>query len=214
MQLIQKNDIILFQGDSITDCGRDRSNLENMGNGYPRMLDMYLKSEFPDFNLKLLNLGISGSRVRDLAMRWQADCLDLTPTLLSVLIGINDTWRRYDQNSPTSAEEYERGLDAILTQARDQYVSLKIVVMEPFLMPYPADKQGWREDLDPKIMAARRVAKRHGAIYVPLDGLFASACMHTPDYYWSADGVHPTQAGHGLIARAWLRAVCGGSCEI
>ncbi|MCL2069058.1 MAG: GDSL-type esterase/lipase family protein, partial [Oscillospiraceae bacterium] len=130
----------------------------------------------------------------------------LKPTTLSILIGVNDTWRRYDNNDPTSTEDFERGYRSILARARDE-LNVKIILMEPFLLPAREELEGWREDLDPKIGAVRRLAREFGALYVPLDGIFAAECMKKPPQFWAGDGVHPTQAGHGLIADAWMKAI-------
>ena len=68
--IIKDNDIILFQGDSITDCDRNREDESNLGNGYPLMIASWLSALHPELNLKFINKGISGNRVRDLKERW------------------------------------------------------------------------------------------------------------------------------------------------
>ena len=99
---------VLFQGDSITDMGRDRGDIRNMGSGYPLFVASNFRAARPNFDIDFFDLGISGDRVRDLRARWQSDCLDLRPDVLSVLIGINDTWRRYDSGDPSDTEELDR----------------------------------------------------------------------------------------------------------
>lgn len=203
--IFEDNSLVLFQGDSITDAGWDRNNDANLG-GYVNMVASFFSAAHPEKKVRFLNRAISGNRAKDLADRWQKDCLDLKPDWVSIMIGINDTWRRYDSNDPTPSEAYEKSFRDILTRMRDT-LGAKLILLEPFLLPTPADRVAWREDLDPKIAAARRLAREFGAIYVPLDGMFAAAAVSRPPEFWAGDGVHPTQPGHALIARAWLRAV-------
>jgi len=204
--LIEDNAVVLFQGDSITDAGRDREAPDSLGNGYAMMAASWFSAKYPERNVRFINRGISGNRSRDLVARWQEDCLDLKPTWVSIMIGINDTWRRYDSNDATPVEDYERNYDNILTQVRDN-LGARIIIIEPFLLPTPPDRVGWREDLDPKIDAARRLARKYEALYVPMDGIFAAAAARREPAFWAPDGVHPTPAGHALIARSWLTAV-------
>jgi len=204
--LIENNAVVLFQGDSITDAGWNRQDPASLGNGYAMMAASWFSAAYPEKNVRFLNRGHSGNRARDLAARWQADCLDLKPTWVSIMIGINDTWRRYDSGDATTVEEYERNYDTILGQVRDK-LSARIVMIEPFVLPTPPDRVAWREDLDPKIDAARRLARKYQALYVPMDGIFAAAATRREPSFWAADGVHPSPAGHALIAQSWLKAV-------
>jgi lysophospholipase L1-like esterase len=197
---------VLFMGDSITDCGRSRENPAQLGGGYAAMTAARLDTLMPELGLRHLNLGISGNRVRDLKGRWDADCLALQPDILSILIGINDVWRRYDRNDPTSTEAFAADYRAILTAVRQQCPACQIILLEPFVLPVPADRQAWREDLDPKIAAIRDLAREFADAYVPLDGLFAAAAVRREPAFWAGDGVHPSPAGHMLIAEAWLAA--------
>ncbi len=204
MSLIKKDSIILFQGDSVTDAGRSRVE-ENLGAGYPQKVGQYLSSFCADLNARVINKGISGDRVRDLQKRWKEDCVDLKADVVNILIGINDCWRKFDSNDPTGVEAFEAGYRDILTQTKA--TGAFITIMEPFVLPYPADRVAWREDLDPKIQAVRRLAREFGAVYIPLDGLLAELITTREPQYYSADGVHPTDAGHAFIAKAWLKAV-------
>jgi acyl-CoA thioesterase I len=206
MMKIEKQATVLFQGDSITDAGRSRENDDDLGRGYAAMVAAWFSARYPERRVRFLNRGISGNRAKDLRARWQADCLDLAPTWVSILIGINDTWRRYDSDAPTSAEAYETAFRDILTQTRDQ-LDAQIIILEPFVLPKPPDRAAWREDLDPKIAVARKLAREFNTIFVPLDGPFAAAATQREMDFWLPDGVHPSPAGHALIAQAWLHAV-------
>lgn len=193
--------VILFQGDSVTDCDRDRAASGDLGHGYAAKVARHYAGQ----PLRFLNRGISGNRVKDLQARWQEDCIDLQPALVSILIGINDTWRRYDNNDPTSTAAYLEGYHELLSQVRDR-LQARILLMDPFVLPVPPDRRAWREDLNPRIDGVRDLAREFGAVYVPLDGIFAEASTRKPCEFWAADGVHPTDAGHQLIAEAWIQA--------
>lgn len=194
----------MFQGDSVTDCGRNREDENDMGTGYALLIGSWLQARYPEKNLRFLNKGISGNRVSDLEARWSEDCIDLKPSFVSILIGINDTWRRYDNNAPTSAEEFENTYRRIILQVKEK-TGAKIMLCEPFVLPFPEDRKHWREDLDPKIHAVRNLAREFKTLLLPLDGLINSAAAQRSPEFWAADGVHPTMAGHALIAQEWLR---------
>jgi acyl-CoA thioesterase-1 len=205
MPLFTAGDRVLFQGDSITDCGRSREHDHDLGRGYAAHCAARFQAAHPALDVTFLNRGISGNRVVDLQGRWDTDCLALEPTWVSILIGVNDCWRRYDRNDPTSSEAYHDGYREIL--GRCHAAGIRLIICEPFVLPVPEDRRTWREDLDPKIHAARQLAAEFQAIYVPFDGLFAAAASRRPAADWAGDGVHPSPAGHALMADAWLRAV-------
>ena len=203
--LIDKDAVVLFQGDSITDVGRDYADTASLGTGYAMLAAAWFSALYPDQHVRFLNRGISWNRVVDLQQRWQVDCLDLQPTWLSLMIGINDVWRRYDGNDITTTAEYADGYRALLEQTRSR--NIRLILCEPFVLHVPADRLTWHEDLDPKIQVVRQLAQEYGALYIPFDGLFAQAATRREPSFWAEDGVHPTPAGHALMAQAWLRAV-------
>ena len=197
------NDLtVLFIGDSVTDCGRRDDPDRGLGDGYVRLVDEAFVAGGTPANI--VNRGISGNRVRDLRARWEKDVLALKPTLLSVMIGVNDTWRRYDENDPTTVEAFEADYRSLLEAlpARDE---MALVLMEPFLLPVTAGKATWRDDLDPKIAVVHALAEEFGAILVPTDEYLND--IDVPLTEIAADGVHPTELGHQLIARLWLDTI-------
>jgi acyl-CoA thioesterase I len=206
MSIIKHNCTILFQGDSVTDADRSREDDAELGFGYPMMIDAWLSASHPDRSIRVLNRGISGNKSRDLVARWKEDCIDLKPDVVSILVGINDTWHGFNLNDPTSTEEYAANYRKILEWTRSE-TDAAIVMLEPFVLPIPEDRIAWRLDLDPKIHAMRALAREFGTILVPLDGIFAAASAQREPLFWTPDGVHPSQAGHALIAQSWLRAV-------
>ncbi|QYR22454.1 SGNH/GDSL hydrolase family protein [Paenibacillus sp. sptzw28] len=206
MTLIENDAVILFQGDSITDAGRNREDGNSLGSGYANIAASLFSAQYPQKQVTFFNRGIGGDRVVDLHRRWEKDCLDLKPTWVSIYIGINDTWRRYDNNDPTSTEDFESGYRELIRMTKAQ-LNATIVLVEPFVLPVNESQKAWREDLESKIQAVRELANEFKTLYVPLDGLFAQASSQTGPAYWAPDGVHPSPAGSALIAQAWLQAV-------
>lgn len=201
---------VLFIGDSVTDCGRDRSDPADLGSGYVAMV---ARSEDDSAAtgragaVEFVNRGISGDRVRDLRRRWRQDCLDLRPDLVSILIGVNDTWRRYDSDDPTGVEDFERDYADLLDRTRRRLPATRIALLEPFLLPVRPAQRSWREDLDPKLAVVRRLAEEYAATLVPLDVVLTNAADESGPAALAADGVHPTAEGHALIARTWRETV-------
>ncbi|MFH1496495.1 MAG: SGNH/GDSL hydrolase family protein [Verrucomicrobiota bacterium] len=200
---IQPDDTFLFYGDSITDCGRDRGNLANLGGGYVNQINARLGLACASPALRVINTGISGNRIYDLETRLEADLLAHKPSVVTFLIGINDVWRRYDRDLLSPAADFAAAYHRVLTRIQSE-LKPQLVLMEPFLLPVPEDRRKWREDLDPKITVVRDLAVEFGADLIPLDGLFAAAACRAPAAFWLPDGVHPSPAGHALIADAWL----------
>ena len=186
----------------MTDCQRDRTDPSSLGRGYVRLIAENMAAGSQE--ITVLNRGISGNRVVDLVNRWDEDCLDLKPDILSILIGINDVWRHFDSglliDHKDVYNQYRNLLDRVAP------LSPQLILMEPFLIPACPDKAEFRPVLDPVIRIVRDLAVEYGAALVPLDGLFAVACARRPAKEWAEDGIHPTAAGHRLIAEAWLNA--------
>jgi Lysophospholipase L1 and related esterases len=201
---IDDNATVLFQGDSVTDGGRDCENLDDMGFGYPMMTASWFAALHPEKNVRFINKGISGDQVKDLKSRWDKDCIQLKPTLVSILIGINDCWRRFDSNDPTPVEQFASTYTYILDRLQEAD-NPKIILCEPFVLPALEDRRAWREDLDPKIHVVRELARQYKALLLPLDGIFSSAASFKEPGFWTPDGVHPSPAGHALIAKEWLK---------
>lgn len=189
---------ILFQGDSITDAGRDRSNIENMGAGYPKYAAAYIAARHPNVPFTFYNQGISGDRAECLRARWQSDCIALQPDLVSILIGVNDTWHHVADESWMPNDYFEECYRYCLEEIRTK-TNAKIILMEQFLLPENCLGKG-RFDLDEKLQITRKLAREYADALIPLDGIFASACVQVPSSFWSEDGVHPTPAGAQKIA--------------
>lgn len=190
---------LLFLGDSVTDAGRDFADGYDLGQGYVKYIADSLKTE----DVTVLNRGVSANRVADLHRRIDTDAIEFTPDVVTILIGINDTWFSFSRWEDTSVTAFKEVYRVILTRIKVE-TNAEIVLMEPFVLPYPEDRKALRGDLDPKIGAVRELAAEFGATLIPLDGLMnALAVKHGPTYL-AEDGVHPTKAGHEAIASIWL----------
>lgn len=205
---LQKNMTILFQGDSITDCGRRESLLDSMGSGYAYFVSSILSAQYPELNLTFINRGISGNCIDDLERRWERDCLDHKPDLLSILIGVNDTWRYCTYDSRATSELFEETFREILTLAKNHFDPV-FVLCEPFLLNVSEEVEMCRSELNKRIDAFKGLKDEFNAIYVPFNVMFAKSSKKVRPAYWAPDGVHPTPAGHALMAREWIRWVTG-----
>ena len=202
--ILQPNDRILFTGDSITDSNRRIDQYHPLGTtGYVLFTAAKIMSHMASPEMEIYNRGIGGDRVKDLLRRFDDDLLALKPTVVSIMIGINDTWRAFDSNEPTTADDYEADYRTILTRIRDE-LGARVVLMEPFVLHVSPDRAKWRADLNPRIDVVRKLALEFKTDLIPLDGLFAQAATQAPPEFWAADGVHATIPGHQLITDAWL----------
>lgn len=196
---------VLFQGDSITDAGRDRCNIHDMGPGYPKFASAMITDAFPDIDFEFCNLGISGNRTENLVERLEKDFIDIQPDLLIMMIGVNDVWHHYSHNIETTDEAFERNLRRVLSSVRER-TPAKIVMIEPYLLPAP-DKEHMLPELDAKIRIERRLAREYADAYLPLHALFAAETVKTEYTVFSNDGVHPNADGACWIAEHVLRTV-------
>jgi len=202
--------VVLMQGDSITDAGRDRkrggaNDIRGLGHGYASMIAAGLLGAHAAKKLQCYNRGISGNKVPDLDARWDADCIDLKPDVLSILIGVNDIWHKLNGRYDGTVETYETGFTALLERTRKALPKTTIVVCEPFVLRCGAVNDKWFPEMDERRAAAKRVAEKAGAIWAPFQTMFDKALSEaTPPNYWAGDGVHPSMAGHALMAKTWL----------
>lgn len=209
---------ILFQGDSVTDAGRTAGqDHENLGRGYPLLIAGALGLRHPDREFEFVNRGISGNRIVDLYQRWKPDCLNLKPDVVSILIGVNDTWHEQWGNG-VEVPRAKRVFDALIDWTREAAPETALVLCEPFV--FAAGKAGggkvpgenwaapdsWRAEIDERRAYVKAAAERVGAIFVPFQSVLDEALAKAPADHWLRDGVHPTTAGHALLAEAWLKA--------
>ena len=192
---------ILFQGDSITDAWRDRENMHDLGKGYALYAAQYIRELYPDKSFEFINLGIGGDQTKDLVARLQSDFVDIQPDIVSILVGVNDTWHHAEGRNWLPDAVFEERYRTILTTLREK-TTAKILLMEPFLIPVE-DKLYFREDLDPKIQIIRKLAREYADVYLPTDGLLAAAFVGDDPVSYAEDGVHPTEKGAQYIGRLY-----------
>ncbi|HEX4866497.1 MAG TPA: GDSL-type esterase/lipase family protein [Acidimicrobiales bacterium] len=197
----------LFAGDSVTDCGRTFFDPEvaagHLGDGWVRVVAALLGHRDPEHH-RVLNAGVSGDRVGDLAVRWERDVERFAPQTLTVLIGVNDALLA----PPTAVDAFADRYAEILGRVPPSVD--RLVIAEPFVLPVDDRARALREVTRPLLEVVRSAAAAAGAVLLPLDRLFEEACRQAAPAWWAPDGVHPSAAGHGLIADAWLRAVAEG----
>jgi lysophospholipase L1-like esterase len=204
--------VVLFQGDSITDAGRNRDHREAnqrsaLGTGYSLLVASLAMADHPTSDLRFYNRGISGDKVPDLQARWQQDTLDLRPDVLSILIGVNDMWHKLAGRYAGTVADYERQYLALLQNTRQALPGTRILVMEPFVTRTGAVDQRWFPEFDHRRAAAARVAREAGVDFLPLQEVFDGLSASVSPAHWADDGVHPTAAGHAVIARRWRDAI-------
>ena len=199
---------VLFQGDSITDCGRDRENDLLMGRGYATNVAQSLGYDYPG-EYEFINKGISGNRVVDLYARIKRDLINLKPDYMSILIGVNDVWHEIGSGNGVSTEKYEKIYDMLISEVLEALPNIKIMILEPYVVKGTATEEAWNRfsaDVAEKAAAAKRVAEKYNLKFIPLQEKFDEMGKIIPEPYWTGDGVHPANPGHELIAREWIKA--------
>jgi lysophospholipase L1-like esterase len=207
---IPDNTTILFQGDSITDAGRDRGRYypndgSGMGSGYVYQIVAEILGNNPDKNIKCYNRGISGNKVYQLAERWDDDCMNLRPDILSILIGVNDFWHTLTGNYQGTVQTYDSDFRKLLDRTLKSLPKIKLVIGEPFAVKGgSAITDKWFPGFPEYQSAARKIADDYKAKFISYQEVFDKALASAPVAYWSSDGVHPNIAGSFLMKKAWM----------
>lgn len=199
---------ILFQGDSITDASRVYSDINNLGCGYPLRVSGVLGFEAPN-EFRFVNKGISGNRIVDVYARIKADIINLKPDYMSLLIGVNDVWHEIDWQNGIDDAKFDKLYRALLDEILEALPSLKIMLLEPFVLEGTATSANWDRFLSDTLSKAsivKKIANDYSLTFIPLQELFNKASENTETSYWLWDGVHPTPYGHELITREWIKA--------
>lgn len=205
---------ILFQGDSITDAGRLRENITSLGLGYPSKVESKMGLDYPG-EYEFINKGISGDRIVDLYARIKSDIINLAPDYMSILIGVNDVWHELNFNNGVSAEKYEKIYDMLLEEVKSKLPDIKIMIIEPYVLPEGgttgilddgSEKYDiFRQEVEKRAEAAKRLAKKYNCVFIPLQEKLDELSKIQPVGYWIRDGVHPSNIGHEVIAREWIK---------
>ncbi len=205
---------ILFQGDSITESQRFREYPDHMGSGFAIMVAGELGFKHPGM-YNFVNRGIAGQKTSDVYGRIQADIIDEKPDFMSLLVGVNDVWHGIDYNWGDTAENYEKLLSSIIEETEAALPDVKIMIIEPFVLEADATRsteekpdkwETFRREVGIRAEIAKKVAEKYGLKFMPLQDKLEAAAEKTGVPFWLEDGVHPSPAGHELIAREWIKA--------
>lgn len=205
---------IVFQGDSITDAGRNREDFYSLGYGYPLLVAAHLTAEYPGA-YEYVNRGVGGDLLADLYNRRQADLLDLAPDYLSLFIGTNDAWAELDQGRPIETEAFEQMYTDLLEEIFATCPQTKVMLISPYIMEglfsrnteeQPDRLAQFRRHVASRIAVVERLAQKYNLPFVNMQAVFDQACTRGDAACWTGDGAHPTPGGHELIRRAWLTA--------
>ena len=195
---------IVFCGDSITDCGRDRSDPASLGNGYVKILADKLRPIYPDMDIDLINMGVSGNEVCDLLARVQRDVIDYKPDAVVIMIGINNVIHKYKYGKELNLNQFERDLKTLIAKLKE--AGIVVIFLEPFLLPAP-DKKRMRPLFNQELEIIHRVCVDMCDEFVAYDEMFNGLCQSTPYTFYSADGVHPSFEGSDIIANTAIKAI-------
>ena len=213
--IINENDIVLFQGDSITDWGRDKNkSMPNdfgaLGSGYVLLTAADMLREYASKNLKIYNKGVSGNKVFQLAERWDTDTIAIKPNVLSIMVGVNDYWHTITSGYKGTLDTYRTDYKKLLERTQQALPGVKLIIAEAFAMKdVKAVNDSWYPAFDGYRQVAREMADEFGAAFIPYQSVMDEALKLAPATYWSLDGVHPSPAGASLMSQAWLKAVKG-----
>ena len=205
--------VILFQGDSITDCKRDRNDSAAMGKGYAAFVKGSLGADYPG-EYKFYNRGVSGDRIVDLYARIKADFINIKPDYASIFIGVNDTWHEVAFNNGVKTEKFEKIYTMLIEEVKEQLPDIKLILIAPFVLEgsatvdteNPKKFEFFKKDVVEKSEVVKKLAEKYGLPLIELQPVFDEACKKASSSYWTADGVHPLETGHELIKRLWLDA--------
>lgn len=195
---------IVFFGDSITDCGRDREDETSLGNGYVKILADKLRPIYPDMDIELINKGVSGNRLSDLLDRVDTDVLAYKPDAVVIMIGINDVLHKFTLGKDLNLSEFESNLKALIKKIKD--AGIVVIFLEPFLLPAP-DKKRMRPLFNKELEIINRVCVEMCDEFVAYDEMFNGLCQGAPYTVFSSDGVHPLFEGSDIIANTAIKAI-------
>lgn len=203
---------MLFQGDSITDgnWGRDYDLNHIHGHGYVYLIAAELGFELAETRPQFINRGISGNRTSDLYSRWNEDVISLQPDLISILVGVNDASQIISGAPGGATDRFEKAYRCLLEETKEVLPECGVVLCEPFVLKTGKTVEHWkqwRQRLDEYSQVVTKLANDYETLFVPLQNSFDTAAKRIDTDYWIWDGIHPTTAGHRLIAREWLKVV-------
>lgn len=220
---------ILFQGDSITDCERTRELPSNiieklyvkanyiahkrteLGFGYPSMVAKKLGNEGYTF----INRGVGGDRILDVYARIIRDIIKVKPDVMSLLVGVNDVWHDFDWNNGTGMKRFEKVYNMLFEELTEELPDTKFIILGAFVLHGSASENRpdqpdryrlFRAGVAQVAAIEKAVAEKYGIRYIDLGKILDEEAAKLPARALSDDGVHPTEKGHEIITREWLKA--------
>jgi len=210
--MIKPGSTVLFQGDSISDINRsgdlkDVNHNRVLGIGFCNYIAARLLRERPADRLKFYNKSIGGNRIVDLYARWKIDAINLNPDVISILIGINDTWHRFSKQNGVDPRRFEAVYRMLLEDTKEHLPKVRLILGEPFAFRCGVVTEEWIEELVQRQQIVKKLAGEFGAIFVPFQSALDKVLEDAPPEYWVGDGVHPTLAGHWVLSECWYETV-------
>ncbi len=156
----------------------------------------------------LYTASILGNRVVDLYARWRIDCLNLQPDIISILIGVNDSCQHFTSNNGVETKRFYHIYRDLLSWTKEELPSCRLLLGEPFVLFEKASaREKWVAAVGEKRDTVRHLATEMELPLVPYQQVFDRACQKAEAAYWLYDGIHPTAAGHQLMAEAWYQTL-------
>lgn len=209
--ILEKNTTFLLYGDSVTDMSRGERGeglFEGIGVGYPADIQSFLATGYPDYQIRVVNKGVSGNTSKDLVARFDQDVLPYQPENLLILIGINDVWRQFDvpliTEDAVSPEEYEANLENLIERSKG-FVKNLILVTPYYIEENTADRM--RARMDEYSAIVKKLAEKHGAIFVDMQAAWVKLLKYYHSSYITWDRIHPNSQGNLYMARTILDAL-------
>lgn len=189
---IKKNCVVLFQGDSVTDCHRNRDDDNSLGNSYVKLINEELKK----YNIKVFNKAISGNRVDNLLERFDNDFKAINPDYIFLLIGVNDTWHGFPNSKKN--EIFYQEYDLLLSRIKNE-MNCEVIILEPFIIGTKDDIVCMKKDLLDKVLIIRKLCRKYNHKLITFENRFSEIMVDQDESLYSIEGIHPCELGYKIM---------------
>lgn len=212
MENISKRDRFLFIGDSITDSNRNYhepvGHFNSLGDGYVKLISSYLTAFQPENEFEVINKGINGNRIIDLKKRWDEDVLEVRPDWVSIMIGVNDVWRQFDS---VFWQEYQVGKqlfkETYMNLIQQTLPEVKGIFLMSGFMIESNDEDPMKKRLLEYNQITKEIANLYQIKFIDMQTTIDHFLQYQSSYILSHDRIHPTQSGHMMIVKNWLKTI-------